>query len=173
MSEKPPLQEALRSEILKLASEGDPKSKELTPEILLRIMRVAKTGRDLLTALTVNPKNLAALVKRPRSPFGIPAYGGDDNLDDLGGDEGDGTLPIPYASAPAAENFGMVAIREIISAAKNLNGNGPSPVKLVEALAIAREKGLQDVAKDLEKQLGVGKEEVVVKTNNEKEEPKS
>jgi hypothetical protein len=154
MSEKPPLAEALRTEILRLASEG-----ELTEEVLLRIMRVAKTGRDLLMSLSASPTNLANMVRRPRSPFGIPVLGDDMEMGGLG-DSLNG--PMPFAASSGAENFGMVAVREIIAAAKNLNG-GNSPSRLVEALAIAREKGLDDVAKELEMQLGVGKKDAVSK----------
>ncbi len=158
MAEKQAVQEALRESILKLAKDGDEKKGgELTPDVLQRIMRVAKTGRDLMVSLSASPANLSGMVRRPRlGPMAIPAYG--DNLDD---DLGDGNVSLggvsSYAPALPAENFGMTAIRELISAAKNLNGNGSSPVKLVEALAIAREKGLDDVAHKLEEELGVRK----------------
>lgn len=146
MSEKPPLAEALRAEILKLASDG-----ELSEDTLLRIMRVAKTGRDLLMSLSASPSSLANMLRRPKSPFAIPVLG-----DEIGGDLGDPVGPMPFAPSPAAENFGMVALREIVAAMKGQNG-GNSPLRLVEALAVAREKGLDDVAKELERQLGVGK----------------
>jgi hypothetical protein len=152
MSEIPPLAEALRAEILKLASDG-----ALSEEVLLRIMRVAKTGRDLLMSLNASPSNLANMLRRPKSPFAIPVLGEDMGMGDLG-DSVNG--PMPFAPSPIAENFGMTALREIIAAMKNQNG-GNSPSRLVEALAIAREKGLDDVAKELEMQLGVGKKNVV------------
>ena len=54
-----------RAEIKKLVVDGDSKSNNaLTPEILMRIQRVAKTGRDLLVSLDAKPKNPAAMVKR-------------------------------------------------------------------------------------------------------------
>jgi hypothetical protein len=153
MDGKEPLAEALRAEILKLATDGDQKGDgALTAEVLLRIMRVAKTGRDLLVSLSANSSNLANMIRRPATPFAFPMLGG--NVDEEG--LGDPMNPV-YAPAPAAENFGMTALREMIAAAKNLNG-GNSPSRLVEALAIAREKGLDDVARELEKQLGVGSE---------------
>lgn len=153
--EKSPVQDALRSELARLVSEGDEKTKELTPEVLLRIMRVAKTGRDLITSLSANPKDLASLVKKPRG-FGPGLYGGLAGLDeDLDDGVGGSSMPMPFASAAPAENFGMTVIRELMAAAKTFNGNGPSLTQLVEALAVAREKGLDDVAKELETQLGM------------------
>ena len=150
MAENQTLRDALRAEILKLVNEGDPKKEAaLTPAVLLRIMRVAKTGRDLLVSLNIKDSTLANMVRRPR--FGGPLMGdnlGDEDLEDTGA-----VLAVPYAPTLPSENFGMVAIREMISAAKSLHGGGTSPAKLVEALAIAREKGLEDVAKDLEDQL--------------------
>jgi hypothetical protein len=151
MADIQPLAEALRSEILKLTTEGDQKNNgALTADVLARVVRVAKTGRDLILSLSMNPSNLAGMIKPPSSFFGIGQGG------DLGDVSLEGSVPNYQAFSPSSpsENFGMVAMREIISAMKNING---SPAKLVEALAIAREKGLIDVAKDLEAQLGVGK----------------
>jgi len=155
MNDKQPLAEALRSEILKLATEGDPKKEGiLTADVLLRIMRVAKTGRELLVSLETSPSNLANMLKRPRGAY-IPMLG--DNTDDEDG-LGESQGINPFSMSSPGENFGMIALREIIAVLKNnFNGNGSSPTKLVEAIAIAKEKGLEDVAKELESQLGVGK----------------
>lgn len=85
MTEKHPLTEALRAEILKLATDGDSQSDgALTEGILLRIMRVAKTGRELLVSLNASPSNLAAMLRRPISPFGIPVLGQNAEDDGLG-----------------------------------------------------------------------------------------
>jgi len=92
--------------------------------------------------------------------------------DDFGASEQSAAVAVPFAPAPFQENFGMTAIREIISAAKNLNGNGPTPARLVEALAIAKEKGLDDVARELEAQLGIPKKPVEIhKIEDKKPEP--
>lgn len=150
MADIQPLVEALRSEILKLTTEGDQKNNgALTADVLARVVRVAKTGRDLILSLSMNPSNLAGMIKRPAGFYGM-------GQGDLGDVSLDDSVPNYQAFSPSSssENFGMVAMREIISAMKSING---SPAKLVEALAIAREKGLIDVAKDLEAQLGVGK----------------
>lgn len=159
VEEKSPVAEALRAEILKLAKDGDTKKGgALTSEILMRILRVAKTGRSLLMSLDASPKNLANMVKRPRAGFlSSPGGIGDEDLEDDASEGQTYATVSPFATAPPMENFGMTAIREIIAAAKNFNGNGSSPLKLVEALAVAREKGMGDVAKELEVQLGLGK----------------
>jgi len=147
---KEPLAEALRAELLKLAADGDPKSGgALTADVLMRIMRVAKTGRELLVSLNASPSSLAGMLRRPRGY--APLMGESLEEDDLGGVQ----LASPFAPSPPAENFGMTAIRELVAAAKNMNG-GTSPAKLVEAIAVAKEKGLDDVARELEQQLGIG-----------------
>lgn len=154
-----PLSEVLRAQIIELVSKGDDKNGgRLTPEVLSKVVRVAKTGRDLLVSL--DSSNLANMVRRPNSPFGLASYSGQSSGDgDMESDSSLGSqFPSPYAMAAPAENFGMVAIRELVAVAKNLNGQN-SPAKLVEALVIAREHGLHDVAKELEAQLGIGKPE--------------
>jgi len=153
-----PLAEALRAQILELASKGDSKgSGELTPEILAKIVRVAKTGRDLLVSLNTSPANLAALMKRPQ--FGFQSANTAMGLDDLGDSESVGpALPMAYSSP--TENFGTSAIREIIATMKSVND---SPMKLIEALVEARKAGLKDVAKELERKLGVGKDQIPAK----------
>lgn len=158
-----PLSEALRAQIVELVSKGDDKSGgRLTPEVLAKVVRVAKTGRDLLVSLDANGSNLAGMVKRPQPGLGISPFGFAPPVpqvdDGLGDDASVQMMASPYAPAPSVENFGMTALRELISAAKNFNGKGDSsPVKLVEALVIAREKGLDDVARELESQLGMKK----------------
>jgi hypothetical protein len=155
MTEKRSLPEALRAEILKLATDGDEKSAgALTADVLLRIMRVAKTGRDLLVSLNASPSNLASMIKRPAFGFGSAQ-----NVNSDDGDlESSGILwGSPFAQSSPSENFGMMAMREIIAAAKNIHNGKTSPAELVEALIVARKEGLSDVAKELEAQLGVGK----------------
>lgn len=175
MAEKHPLTEALRAEIVKLANEGDAKKDGmLTADVLLKIMRVAKTGRDLIVCMDANPSNLANLVQKPKSPYSMGFLGAAPSSSDEDGMgmEQSAAIATPFAPAPISENFGMTAIREIIAAAKNLNGNGPTPARLVEALAIAKEKGLDDVARELETQLGVQKKPVEIhKIEDKKPEP--
>jgi len=165
MGEKHALAEVLRAEIMKIAGNGDVKNEgELTPEVLMRIVRVAKTGHELLVALSASPANLASMIKRPNSSLFEP-YSGNDSMSDSGQQ-----MSFPIATSSMPENFGMTAIREVIAAAKNMNGNGTSPVKLVEALVVARDNGLHDVARELEAQLGIGKpKDIQVERSEEKE----
>lgn len=163
MTEKNPVAEALRAEIQKLITEGDKeKGGALTGDVLLRIQRVAKTGRELLVSLDVSPSNLASMVKqRGGNGFGI-SYGQSSDEEGLGDSMITGPqVAFPLASAPMPENFGMTVIREMITAAKNLNG--PSPAKIVEAIAVAKEKGLDDLVKELESQLGIATVKPVIK----------
>jgi len=158
---KHPVAESLRTELLKLATDGDAQHKgALTAEVLARIMRVAKTGRDLLVSLNISGSNLSHMVRRPRGGMGYLAtansFAGDEDMGDEGQNSGG-----PFAYSSPQENFGMTALRELIAGVKGINGS-TSPAKLVEALAIAREKGLTDVAKDLETQLGMTKAVPVV-----------
>jgi hypothetical protein len=173
MAEKSALTEALRSEIEKLAKEGDTKKDgTLTPEVLARIARVAKTGRELLVALDASPSNLSQMVKRGNGQF----MGNSDSMADSDGAESglsisSAQFAYPLAYSSPQENFGMVAIRELFAMAKN-HLNGTTPAKLVEALAIAKEKGLTDVAAELEKQLGIGKDKPVLQPASDTEKKK-
>lgn len=168
MVEPQSMSEALRTEIVRLVTEGDVKVKgALTSEVLLRVMRVTKTGRDLLMSLEASPSNLANLIQRPnQNQMYMPSYSSGLAVPSVDPGEELGSLfgATPFAPSPTVENFGMTAIRELISAAKSFNGNkgDDSPVKLVEALVLAREKGLDDVAKELEARLGMKKPEVKV-----------
>ena len=105
MSEKQSLAESLRSEIVKLATDGDPKKDNaLTAEVLMRIVRVAKTGRDLIMSLEASPSNLAGMLKRPNTGFGltypIASMGGDSMMDDSLSDQQSGPAPYAFSSAP-------------------------------------------------------------------------
>ena len=153
-AEKTAISEALRAEIIRLATEGSVDDDgALTPQVLSRLVQVAKTGRDVLVALNVSPTNLAALIKRRRMPWGGMGYDIPDELlgDDAGGDVL-GQIGGVLAPSPVGENFGMVALRELIAGMKQVQ---QSPDRLVEALATARRYGLDDVAKKLEEQLGL------------------
>lgn len=155
-AEKTAISEALRAEIIRIATEGSVEDDgALTPQVLSRIRQVAKTGRDVLVAMTASPPNLAALIKKRRQlgPWGMGIDGDDLVGDDDGGvDVGAGMLGGVLAPSPMGENFGMVALRELIAGMKQAN---QSPDRLVEALATARREGLDDVARKLEEQLGM------------------
>ncbi len=171
MAEIQTVPESLRAEIMKLAKDGD-KDKEgaLTQAVLLRIMRVAKTGRDLLASLDASPENLGALVKGGGAPGQFAVNTGSFDY----GDSSSNTAVSPVAFGSSSlpnENFGMTAIREIIAAAKDFRrqDSGDSPVKIVEAIALAKDKGLDSVVKELEAKLGInGKLEPVPAPEPEK-----
>lgn len=155
--EKHPVAESLRTELLKLAQDGDPKHKgALTAEVLARIVRVAKTGRDLLVSLNISGSNLSHMVRRPKGGYLSMATAGgvDEDLDDMSQSQGG-----PFAYSSPQENFGMTALRELIAGAqKHFGGAGKgSPKDLVEALLVARKEGLTDVVAELESQLGIKK----------------
>lgn len=159
-AEKTAISEALRAEIIRIATEGSIEDDgALTPQVLSRLGRVAKTGRDVLVAMAASPKNLAALIKRRRMPWGGMGLDIPDDLlgDDMDGDVNDGVGIGQIgggvlAPSPMGENFGMLALRELIAGMKEAN---KSPDRLVEALATARREGLDDVARKLEEQLGM------------------
>lgn len=158
-AEKTPLSEALRGELIRVLTEGSKNDDGvLTPLVLSRVERIARTGRDLLVAASASPQNLAAMVRRKRLPWG--GYGLDLTSDDA---FVDGSNDNVFAPSQPAENFGMTAIREMVAAVKNVNND---PVKLVHALAVARREGLDDVARDLEAQLGAGSKASVFTGND-------
>lgn len=162
-AEKTEVSEAIRKEIIRIATEGSiGDDGALTPQVLSRIRQVAKTGRDVLVALQASPRNLAALIKRRgRLGLGVPMLGMEEGDDlDLDGVDGDGDMGMNgiggiggvLAPSPMGENFGMVALRELIAGMKDAN---KSPDRLVEALATARREKLDDVARHIEAQLGM------------------
>jgi hypothetical protein len=165
MAENHPVAEALRAEIIRLATEGDHGA--LTPELLRRIQRVAKTGHDLLVSMAASPTALSGLLKRPPGLMAnVAGVSPDDDVENNVSVAQSAASSVftsmPYAQASPVENFGMTALREIISGLRNLNGNGNSrsPKNLVEAIAVARERGLSDVADSLEAELGVARKKL-------------
>ncbi len=170
--DKHPVAESLRAELLRLATDGDQKHKgALTAEVLARIVRVAKTGRDLLVSLNISGTNLSHMVRRPKPGYlSMASAGGvDEDLEDVGQSQ-----IAPFAYSSSQENFGMTALRELIAVAqKKLIGDGKgSPTELVEALALARKEGLTDVAAELETQLGLKKAPVLALPASTVAEPK-
>jgi len=171
---KHPVAESLRTELLKLATDGDAQHKgALTAEVLARIMRVAKTGRDLLVSLNISGSNLSHMVRRPRGGMGYLAtansFAGDEDMGDEGQNSGG-----PFAYSSPQENFGMTALRELIAGAQKhfMGGGKGSPKDLVEALLVARKEGLTDVVAELESQLGLKKAPVLALPAPAVSEPK-
>jgi hypothetical protein len=158
-SERTELSEVIRKELLRMCSEGDTKADgAFTVRALTRIVRYATVAEDMLVAESLVNGNTDALLRRRRGMnsgviYGNGIIGGsafvgeDDSMTDGG----------PMAKSSLNENFGMTAIREMVSSLKAMQ---ESPMKLVEALAYSRKHGLKDAAAELERRLGIGQPEV-------------
>ncbi len=153
--------ESIREEVIRVIETGDPnKEGAFTANVAARVERMIRAGRELLLAEQIPLDGLKSVLKKRRG-YGGGIIGGNPimgnslvDMDDGGmllgeGDEG------PLMQSGPSENFGMVAIRELIS---GLHSNQDTPEKLVKALSLARAEGLDDVAASLEKKLGVEKE---------------
>jgi hypothetical protein len=152
---KSPMAEALRAEVIRLCTEGDLKmGGAFTVELAMRIEGVVSAGRQILLAEKVSASDVEALLRRRRKN-GLIINGGIVG-DDFSSDDGSG---ITLASSSASENFGMSAIRQLV---EGMRVQSESPLKLVEALAAARQHGLDDVVRVLEDKLGVGKSQVAL-----------
>lgn len=55
--------------------------------------------------------------------------------------------------SPKNENYGAVVLRELLSLKAASSERTPSPAETITAIALAREKGLTDIADKLEVQL--------------------
>jgi len=135
-----PVALALKAELAKLLSVP------LTLKQMHKIRRVADAGAKTLMALT-GTENL-----RHRRFMGEV------------GEEDEGSVINPVYGGTFGqsngESYGVTMIREIISAASaafNGQKTPPSdPVQLVQAIAVAREKGLTDIEDSLRSQLHTG-----------------
>lgn len=146
-----PIAEALRREIIDVVTRGDArKGGAFTAAVAIQVGKICAAAREIILAQRVAENDLSALLQRKGGiNFGGGMLGGGIGGFDVLGDD-DGVSPL--AGAPAAENFGTQAIRQLV---EGLRGMNDSPAKLVEALALARSQGLTDVAASLEKKLGV------------------
>lgn len=141
----------LREELIRILRTGDERNEgAFTVAVATHVEKFAVAAREILMTEDLAQKDLASLLmmrrQHPMSGMWNPIVGVGDSV-------GGGYLP-PIVNN---ENYGTQAVRQIVDAAKTI---GDSPAKLVEALVIAREKNLPDVAAALEKKLGVAKEEV-------------
>ena len=156
--------ESLREEVVRVITTGDPnKEGAFTANVAARVERMIRAGRELLLAEQIPLDGLKSVLKKRKVYGNTGIIGGNVmmgcsslvDMDDGGmlmgeGDEG------PLTQSGASENFGMVAIRELIS---GLHSNQETHEKLVKTLSLARAEGLDDVAASLEKKLGVEKKE--------------
>lgn len=138
----------LRDELIRILTEGDDGA--FTVGVASRVEKFVIAAREILMTEKATQNDLSAMMlARRRRRFGGGAiingvYNGDEDDDDT-------LMGAPMMPAPN-ENFGTQAIKQLIEAARSMND---SPTKLVEALAAARQNGLDDVAKELERRLGV------------------
>lgn len=131
------MSEVLRKEIVRICQEGDTKTHKFSVSTISHLERFIPAAREILIAEKISSNDLEGLLRgRRRKHLGGQILGGA-----LIGNGGMG-----------AENFGGQAIRQLIDAAGKMN---ETPAKLVEALASAKEHGLDDVVKVLEAKLGV------------------
>lgn len=141
------ISQGIRQEIEKVLAK-----KPLRVEDLTKIEGIARHGRQLLGAVSAKVISLTDNAAR------IFACNADD------GSEEDESTPSPtaavpfgpLATAPAAETFGVTAIREIIAAIPKVVGQrNESPSEIISAIAMAEARGMKKLAAQLKKKLGV------------------
>ena len=108
----------------------------LTPRMLTRIASAATLARDLLIAV----KDPRAMNRRlgGNIALGYGSLQGGATYDDDFGD----MSPNPYPGGMRAETFGATMVREGIAALKEMKTPKPTASELVNAIAVAKEKGL-------------------------------
>lgn len=153
----PPSQisEDLRKEIIRVLTKGDEKKKgAFTVAVASHLERLIHAAKQILMAEKIASNDVGALLKNNQNPFmgggGFigPAFGQMMGIDDATEE------PLVGIGGKGNENFGVQVIKELISAARTFND---SPVKTIEALAVARKEGLTDVVASLEAKLGLQK----------------
>jgi len=149
----------LREELIRILREGDDKNDgAFTIAVATQVEKVAVAARDVLMTEKLAKNDLAALLgaRKRRKQFGGGVINGVPYAE-LTSDFDSGEMLQGMGGVPVAnENFGVQAIKQMIEAMRSLQD---SPAKLVEALASARQHGLDDVAKEIEKKLGISKPE--------------
>jgi hypothetical protein len=112
----------------------------VTLAMLLEIEQTARLGRELLA--------LGPSAMETRDPSCGPVVTG------APVSYGPGYTNLPFQNS---ETFGATSIRELMASIKSLRGDDKTdktdPVKLVEAIAVAKERGLDTVATALERRL--------------------
>lgn len=149
MTEKPdPLAESLRVKLRTLVDH-----KPLTPRVLLEMEQTARLARELL-AVGKNPE------AKPKRSNGLPSFLGSYNtgVGSGGADPYDTDDGGVTTSAPPIETFGATAMRELVAAIPALMPKPPAPeapslTSQVMAIAYARDKGLHELADQLENKM--------------------
>lgn len=136
-SVSPELAEALRTEIRTALDAG---GKDFDVNVAKRVYDLAIAARDMCVAATSDVKQVIDQIKDTNGPME--------------------TLQDPDAPEPplqASETFGARLIRELLAAIPSMmrsgGDRGDDPRKLVHAIAEARQRGMLDVAEELEVKL--------------------
>lgn len=161
-----PMAEAIRSEVVRLCTEGDRQSGGVfNARVCSHIVRLVSAGREILLSEKISAMDARELLRRRLAKGRKPKIGmgaglgiysntsaslgfGDSESDDVLLDEDEELLPL--VGSGATENFGVQVTRQVVEAARAANN---SPEKIVEAIAKARKLGMEDVAKKLEAKL--------------------
>jgi len=139
----------LREELIRILRTGDEKHDgAFTVAIAAQVEKFVVAAREILMTEGLAQQDIGSLMMMRKHPMG--GYMGSLGSPWLGG-LGNGGEVMPIVNN---ENFGVQAIRQVVDAVRTI---GESPAKLVEALAVARENNLVDVAAALEAKLGVAK----------------
>jgi hypothetical protein len=149
------LNAAVQAKLVALAA------KPVTPRSLMELEQMTRITRQMI-AVSANPHNHHAHVPPTAYPTNLTS--GLNDTSDV--EDSTGTFPIqpyPLAPSPPAENFGATVVRELMTllgTIKKPETSYPVPMpplsetdRLIESIAYAREKGLEDVEKTLLKQL--------------------
>jgi hypothetical protein len=140
----------LRDELIRILTTGDDKNDgAFTIAVATQVEKFVGAAREILMTEKMSENDLGSLLMNRKHPYGS----GWSSV--VGG----GSFPLetgyPLGSVCVNnENFGVQAVRQLVEALGKVNEN---PAKLVEALAVARENNMPDVAADIEKKLGMTK----------------
>lgn len=147
----------LKDELIRILNEGDSSSGgAFTIAVAVRVEKFVIAAREILMTEKLAKNDIGALLAmRRKGQLGMGMVGPDIYGGELMG------MPIPN------ENFGVQAIKQMIEAAQSMS---ESPVKLVEALASARQLNLHDVAANIEKKLGVEKKTIAAEEKPDPEQ---
>lgn len=144
----------LRDELIRILQTGDDKNDgAFTVAVAVQVEKFVAAAREILMTENLAQNDLGSLL-RMRKSHGEDLLGGYGGYSGYGASGGYASFMPPVNN----ENFGVQAVRQIVEAVRTM---GDSPVKLVEALAVARSNNLTDVVEELEKKLGVAKSDVV------------
>lgn len=133
-------------------------AKPIVVVILVEIARLSGLPCDENPRLLMMIEKLGRIAREVQAlGFGLDAGSVRAGYSPMDGSDVVASYSMPAAMGPA-ENFGTVAIQQLVS---SLSRPKRSPVEVVEAIAMAKKSGLDDVAEALTKELIGQKSEVV------------